>query len=120
MKRQDPAHIINSLKHFIITLLVAFVVRLGLFLAFVLPLKLHPEYNQGGGFITALFYSGPLIIIDILLLIYFIYVLMSVHKVKKSGNYFEPARKYLRSSIILFTIWVALAVGVTIFIVTLT
>lgn len=111
MKKQDPARAIKTLEHSLAILSIVLIARVGLFLAFILPLKLHPEYNHGGGDIAALFYFGPMIIVDVFLVIYYIYILTTVYRVKRDGNYFEPMKKYFQISTILVIIWIILAIG---------
>ena len=106
---------LKNFKLFNITLCVFIVIRMILFFIFAMPIKTVPDYNHGGGIITAFFYFGPLIIVDLLLTIYFIYILLIARKIKRSGEYTKQLDNYFQYSLILFAVWVIVAVGALLF-----
>ena len=106
---------LKSLRHFNTVLCVFFVIRLFLFFSFVLPVKTVPEYSHGGGDITVLLYFGPLIIVDLFLIIYLIRILVVTQKAKRSGGFTEQLNNSFRNSLVLFGVWVMAAVGAILF-----
>ena len=106
----------RSVKHFNTTLCVFFVIRVVLFIAFALPVRIVPEYNYGGGILTAFFYFGPMICVDLFLTIYFIRIKVITQKVKKVGGFTGQSNNYLQTPSTFFAVWVIVAVGAALFI----
>ena len=106
---------LKSLKHFNIVLCVFIIIRMLLFFIFAMPIKTVPDFDHGGGILTAFFYYGPLIIVDLFLIVYLIRILVIARKAKKNGEFTEQLNTYLRYSLVLFTIWVLIAAGAILF-----
>lgn len=106
----------RSVKHFNTTLCVFIVIRVVLFIAFALPVRIVPEYNYGGGILTAFFYFGPMICVDLFLTIYFIRIKVITQKVKKVGGFTGQSNNYLQTPSTFFAVWVIVAVGAALFI----
>ena len=109
---------LKSLKHFNIVLCVFIIIRMLLFFIFAMPIKTVPNYNNGGGILTAFFYFGPLIFVDLFLTIYLIRILVVTQKTKRNGGFTEQLSNYFRNSLVLFGVWVMAAVGAILFLLT--